>query len=297
MTTSADWIAGARPRTLWTAISPVAVGSASAAALGAFDVTAALLALLVALSLQIASNYANDYSDGVKGTDVDRIGPDRLVATGKATPSAVKGAAFLSFALAAVAGLLLVFITGTYWLLLVGMFAMIAAWTYTGSNRPYGYSGWGELSVFVFFGPVAVLGTMYVQADTVTWWAVVASCGVGLYAVAMLMVNNIRDLDTDTAAGKITLAVRLGSFRARQLFAAVVITPILIAVIVAFAHPWVLLSTVVALPSLYFAIAMRVDGAVREKAGLPSGGLKSIFAGLSVVGLVYGLLMAVGIAL
>ena len=297
MTSSSDWIAGARPRTLWTAISPVAVGSASAAALDAFELVPALLALLVALALQIASNYANDYSDGVKGTDVDRIGPDRLVATGKATPSAVKGAAFLSFAVAAVAGIALVVLTSTYWLLLVGMFAMIAAWTYTGSDRPYGYSGWGELSVFVFFGPVALLGTLYVQAGTITWWAVAASIGVGLYAVAMLMVNNIRDLDTDAATGKITLAVRLGSFRARQLFAAVVLSPVAVAIVVSFAHPWVLLATVVALPSLYFAIAMRVDGAVREKTGMPAGGLKTIFAGLSAVGLVYGLLMAVGILL
>lgn len=297
MTSSADWIAGARPRTLWTAISPVAVGTASAAALGAFHATAALLALVVALALQIASNYANDYSDGVKGTDVDRIGPERLVASGKAAPSAVKGAAFLSFAVAAVAGISLVVMTSTYWLLLVGMFAMIAAWTYTGSDRPYGYSGWGELSVFVFFGPVAVLGTLYVQAGTVAWWAVVASIGVGLYAVAMLMVNNIRDLDTDAASGKITLAVRLGSFRARQLFAGVVLVPVAVSVVVSFAHPWALLSTVVALPSLYFAIAMRVDGAVRERTGMPAGGLKTIFAGLSAVGLVYGLLLAAGIAL
>lgn len=297
MTSSADWIAGARPRTLWTAISPVAVGTASAAALGAFHATAALLALVVALALQIASNYANDYSDGVKGTDVDRIGPERLVASGKAAPSAVKGAAFLSFAVAAVAGISLVVMTSTYWLLLVGMFAMIAAWKYTGSDRPYGYSGWGELSVFVFFGPVAVLGTLYVQAGTVAWWAVVASIGVGLYAVAMLMVNNIRDLDTDAASGKITLAVRLGSFRARQLFAGVVLVPVAVSVVVSFAHPWALLSTVVALPSLYFAIAMRVDGAVRERTGMPAGGLKTIFAGLSAVGLVYGLLLAVGIAL
>ncbi|GIG54915.1 1,4-dihydroxy-2-naphthoate octaprenyltransferase [Demequina activiva] len=252
---------------------------------------------MVALALQIASNYANDYSDGVKGTDVDRIGPDRLVATGKATPSAVKGAAFLSFAVAAVAGISLVVLTSTYWLLLVGMFAMIAAWTYTGSDRPYGYSGWGELSVFVFFGPVALLGTLYVQAGTVTWWAVIASIGVGLYAVGMLMVNNIRDLDTDAASGKITLAVRLGSFRARQVFAAVVLAPVAVAIVVSFAHPWVLLATVVALPSLYFAIAMRVDGALRERTGMPAGGLKTIFAGLSAVGLVYGLLMAVGILL
>ncbi|WP_062131263.1 1,4-dihydroxy-2-naphthoate polyprenyltransferase [Demequina aestuarii] len=296
MTTAADWVAGARPRTLWTAISPVAVGSASAGALGMFSIDTALLALVVALALQVGSNYANDYSDGIRGTDVDRIGPDRLVATGKATPTAVKGAAFVSFAVAALAGIFVVFLAGALWLLLVGLFAIIAAWTYTGSDRPYGYAGWGEVAVFAFFGPVAVLGTMYVQAGDITWWAVAASVGVGLYAVALLMVNNIRDLDTDAAAGKRTLAVKIGSHRARQLFAAVVLLPVLCAVVVAFVRPWALLATVVALPSLYFAIAMRVDGAVREQVGMPSGGLKVIFAGLSAVGLVYGLALAFGIA-
>ncbi|WP_297081660.1 1,4-dihydroxy-2-naphthoate polyprenyltransferase [uncultured Demequina sp.] len=296
MTTSAsDWIAGARPRTLWTSITPVAVGSASAAALGMFAVDAALLALVVALSLQIASNYANDYSDGVRGTDVDRIGPDRLVATGKATPSAVRGAAVVSFIVGAFAGLFLVVMVGAYWLLAVGALAIAAAWTYTGSSRPYGYAGWGEVSVFVFFGPVATLGTMYVQAGEITWWSAFASAGVGLYAVAMLMVNNIRDLDTDTASGKLTLAVKLGSHRVRQLFAAVVMLPVLCAIIVSFAHPWALMACVVALPSLYFAIAVRVDGAMQEKAGAPPATLKTVFAGLSSVGLLYGLLLALGI--
>lgn len=297
MTTAADWVAGARPRTLWTAVSPVAVGSASAGAVDMFAIDTALLALVVALALQVGSNYANDYSDGIRGTDVDRIGPDRLVATGKATPTAVKGAAFVSFAVAALAGIFVVFLAGALWLLLVGLFAIIAAWTYTGTDRPYGYAGWGEVAVFAFFGPVAVLGTMYVQAGDITWWAVAASVGVGLYAVALLMVNNIRDLDTDATAGKRTLAVKIGSHRARQLFAAVVLLPVLCAVVVAFVRPWALLATVVALPSLYFAIAMRVDGAVREQVGMPSGGLKVIFAGLSAVGLVYGLALAFGIAL
>ncbi|WP_084038689.1 1,4-dihydroxy-2-naphthoate polyprenyltransferase [Demequina sp. NBRC 110053] len=296
-TTGSDWIAGARPRTLWTAISPVAVGSASAAALGAFDPAAALVALVVALALQIGSNYANDYSDGVRGTDVDRIGPDRLVATGKATPSAVKGAAVASFAIAALAGIFLVVMTSTWWLLAVGALAIAAAWTYTGSSKPYGYGGLGEVSVFVFFGLVATLGTMYVQAGTITWWAIPAATGVGLYAVAMLMVNNIRDLDTDAAAGKRTLAVKLGSFRVRQVFSAVVLSPVLCTILVAFAQPWALLSAVVALPSLYFAIAVRVDGAMQERAGMPPATLKTVFAGLSAVGLLYGLLLALGIAL
>src|SRR5690606_9578872 len=225
-TTTANWIAGARPRTLWTALSAVAVGTASAAAVDGFEWTQALLALGVALGLQVASNYANDYSDVVRGTDVDRMGPDRLVATGSATPSAVKAAAFISFAVAAVFGVALVVASGLYWLLLVGVFAIWAAWHYTGSSKPYGYSGWGEVAVFVFFGPVAVLGTMLTLAGEITWWAVVASAGVGLYAVAMLLVNNIRDLETDTVAGKRTLAVKIGSYRVRQLFAATVMLPV-----------------------------------------------------------------------
>lgn len=291
-----NWIAGARPRTLWTAVSAVAVGTASAAAVDGFNWQNALLALGVALSLQIASNYANDYSDGVRGTDVDRVGPDRLVATGSATPSAVKAAAFACFGVGAILGLALVVASGMYWLLIVGVFAIWAAWYYTGSSRPYGYSGWGEVSVLVFFGPVAVLGTMLTQAGEITWWAVVASVGVGLYAVAMLMVNNIRDLDTDVAAGKHTLVVKLGSFRARQLFAGVVMLPVILAVVVAFAHPWALLSTVVALPSLYFAIALRVQGAVKDRLGVQAGNMSKTFAGLSVVGSIYGVLLAIGIA-
>jgi 1,4-dihydroxy-2-naphthoate octaprenyltransferase len=290
MTSStADWIAGARPRTLWTAVAPVAVGTASAHAVGAAKLGHALLALGLALAMQVAVNFANDYSDGVRGTDVDRIGPDRLVATGKASPSEVKLAAFASFGVAALLGLYLILISGQWWLLLVGVVAIVAAWTYTGSSRPYGYGGWGELSVFVFFGPVAVLGTMATQAGTVTWWAVVASAGVGSYAVALLMINNIRDLDTDALANKRTLAVKMGPFRSRQLFAGVVMVPVAFAVIVSFTHPWALLTTVVALPSLLIAIGMRV--------ATSGSTLAPFFGGVSAVGLTYGVLLAIGIAL
>ena len=296
-TPTTNWLAGARPRTLWTALSAVAVGTASAYAIDGFNWSNALLALGVALALQVASNYANDYSDGVRGTDVDRVGPDRLVATGSATPSAVKAAAFACFAVGAILGLALVVASGLYWLLIVGIFAIWAAWYYTGSTRPYGYSGWGEVAVFIFFGPVAVLGTMLTQAGEIAWWAVVASVGVGLYAVAMLLVNNIRDLETDTVAGKRTLAVKLGSFRARQLFAGVAMLPVILAVVVAFAHPWALLATVVALPSLYFAIALRIQGAMQDRLGVEAKRMGKIFGGLSAVGLIYGLLLALGIAL
>jgi len=287
MTTTADWIAGARPRTLWTGAVPVIVGTAAAIAEDGFGFLAAVLALGVALALQIGSNYANDYADGVRGTDVDRIGPERLVASGKALPSSVKRAAYLAFAAGALLGLALVAVSGVWWLLAVGAVAIVAAWTYTGSSRPYGYDGWGEVSVFVFFGPVATIGTMLTQAGHVTWWAWVASAGVGLYAVALLLINNIRDLATDALAGKRTLAVKIGELRARQLFAATVTIPVGCAVVVAFAHPWALLATMVALPSVVIALGMRM--------GASGANFAVMFRGIGIVGLVYGLLLSVGI--
>lgn len=289
MPTTKDWVAGARPRTLWTAIAPVAVGTAAASAQGSAAAVPALLALGVALAMQIAVNFANDYSDGVKGTDLDRIGPDRLVATGKATPTQVKRAAHATFGVAALLGVALIFVSGLWWLAPIGVVAIIAAWTYTGSSKPYGYSGWGEISVFVFFGPVAVLGTEVTQAGAVSWTGALGSIGVGLYAVALLMVNNIRDLPTDALAGKRTLAVKIGDLQARRLFAATVMLPVVIAVVIAFFHPWALIATVVALPALLLAIAMRVSSATPR--------LPLVFGGISAVGLTYGLLLAIGIAL
>ncbi|WP_430867793.1 1,4-dihydroxy-2-naphthoate polyprenyltransferase [Demequina aurantiaca] len=289
MPTTKNWVAGSRPRTLWTAIAPVAVGTAAASAQGAAAIVPALLALGVALAMQIAVNFANDYSDGVKGTDLNRVGPDRLVATGKATPTQVKRAAYGSFAVAALLGIALIVTSGLWWLAPIGLVAIIAAWTYTGSSRPYGYSGWGEISVFVFFGPVAVLGTEVTQADAISWTGALGSIGVGLYAVSLLMVNNIRDLETDAVTGKRTLAVQLGDLNARRLFAITVMLPTVITVIIAFSHPWALIATVVALPSLLLAIAMRVTAVVSR--------MPLVFLGISVVGLVYGILLAVGIAL
>jgi 1,4-dihydroxy-2-naphthoate octaprenyltransferase len=283
-----DWVAGARPRTLWTAITPVLVGTAAANAIGGANYLFSLLALGVALALQVGVNFANDYSDGVRGTDLDRIGPDRLTSTGKATPSAVRAAAIGSFAVAAVLGLALVALSGYWWLAAVGLVAIVAAWFYTGSSKPYGYAGWGEVSVFVFFGPVATLGTMYTQAGTVTWWAATASCGLGLYAVAMLLVNNIRDIETDAVAGKHTLAVNLGDHAARQLYSAAVTVPLLLAVFVSFEHPWVLLTLLLILPSLLLVMGMRL------RVGPALG---PMFLGTSVVGFLYGVIMAVGIAL
>lgn len=289
MTTAQDWIDGARPRTLWTSVSPVAVGSASAAALGSFRPLPAALALVVGLALQIASNYANDYADGVRGTDVNRLGPSRLVASGRARPSTVKRAAYVASAIGALAGVALCAVSGQWWLLAVGALAIPAAWAYTATANPYGYRGWGELVVWVFFGPVALLGTMFTQAETVTWWAAVASASVGLYAVALLMVNNIRDVQGDALAGKRTLAVRLGERRTRRLFAAVVLAPVLGAILVAVALPWTMLGTLLALPSLVIAVTVW--------AGASGPALKPVFLGISVVGMAYGVLLTAGIAI
>jgi len=222
VTTPAQWLAGARPRTLPAAVAPVLVGTTVAVWDGGALWGRALLALAVALALQVGVNYANDYSDGVRGTDAQRVGPVRLVGQGLAAPGAVKRAALLSFATAGVAGLALVALSGLWWLLLVGAAAILAAWTYTGGPRPYGYAGLGEVFVFVFFGLVAVCGTAVVQVGFISALAVACGVGVGALSCAILVVNNLRDIPGDTTAGKNTLAVRLGDARTRTLYAALV---------------------------------------------------------------------------
>ena len=197
----------------------------------------ALLALVVALALQVAVNYANDYSDGVRGTDADRVGPMRLVGSGAASPGAVKRAAFLAFGVAGVAGLVLA-ATTAWWLLAVGLVCVLAAWFYTGGSRPYGYLGLGEVMVFVFFGLVAVTGTTYVQTETWEWAALYASVGVGALACAILVANNLRDIPTDTVAGKRTLAVLLGDRRTRLFYALLVLVAALAVVAVAVVTSW-----------------------------------------------------------
>jgi 1,4-dihydroxy-2-naphthoate octaprenyltransferase len=225
MATPAHWIAGARLRTLPAAVAPVLAGTA----LAAYDDHAvwwkALLALVVSLALQVAVNYANDYSDGIRGTDDERVGPLRLVGSGLATPAAVKRAAFLAFGVAGVAGLALA-ATTSWWLVAIGAVCVLAAWFYTGGSKPYGYLGLGEVMVFVFFGLVAVVGTTWVQTEswgTIGWASVVAGAGVGALACAILVANNLRDIPTDTVSGKMTLAVRLGDARTRKFYALLVL--------------------------------------------------------------------------
>jgi 1,4-dihydroxy-2-naphthoate octaprenyltransferase len=223
------WIAGARPRTLPAAVVPVAVGLACAA--GEVDVVAwrAIAALVVSLALQIGVNYANDYSDGVRGADEVRVGPVRLVASGLASPGAVKRAALLSFLVAAVAGGALALAVGPE-LLVVGVAAIAAAWFYTGGSHPYGYAGFGELFVFVFFGVVATAGTTYVQTEELTGLSLLASIPVGFLACSLLVVNNLRDIPTDRVAHKNTLAVRIGDARTRLLYTGLVVAAFLVAI-------------------------------------------------------------------
>jgi 1,4-dihydroxy-2-naphthoate octaprenyltransferase len=214
------WIVGARPRTLPAAIAPVLVATSLAASDA--NLVMAGLALVVSLALQVGVNFANDYSDGVKGTDDNRVGPIRLVASGLASAKSVKQAAFISFAIAAVVGLVLALLT-SLWLIAVGAAAILAAWTYTGGKRPYGYLGLGEISVFLFFGLVATMGSYYVQTENLTWQSFVVAIPMGSLACALLAINNLRDRAQDELVGKRTLAVRLGDARARKLFVALLL--------------------------------------------------------------------------
>ena len=220
------WVIGARPRTLPAAVVPVLVGLACASGAEVATWWRAVLAAIVSLSLQVGVNYANDYSDGVKGTDAVRVGPLRLVGSGAAQAGHVKRAAFIMFGIAACTGLALALLT-SLWLVAVGAAAIVAAWTYTGGPRPYGYAGWGELFVFVFFGLVATVGTEYVVSEEFSGAGLVASVAVGCLACALLVINNLRDIPGDTVAGKMTLAVKLGDARTRKMFALLVIVAVI----------------------------------------------------------------------
>lgn len=228
MASVSDWIEGARLRTLPAAAAPVIVGSAAAHHLGGFGTGRACLALVVALALQVGVNYANDYSDGIRGTDDNRRGPARLTGGGLAAPKTVLRAALGCFALAGVAGLTLVAVSGTWWLIGAGIAAVAAAWLYTGGRHPYAYMGIGlsELMVFVFFGLLACVGTSWTQVRDAPWWLWMSASALGLLSVALLMANNIRDIPTDRESGKMTAAVRLGDRASRWVFAACVWGPV-----------------------------------------------------------------------
>jgi 1,4-dihydroxy-2-naphthoate octaprenyltransferase len=288
MATPAEWIAGARPRTLPAAAAPVLVGTGAAAQIDAAHLGRALLALGVALALQVGVNYANDYSDGVRGTDTERVGPLRLTASALARPASVKRAAFAAFGVAGLIGLALVALTGQWWLLAIGALCVLAAWFYTGGRKPYGYLGLGEVGVFVFFGLVAVLGTTYTQAGRLTWPAWVGAVAVGLIACALLMVNNLRDVPTDALVGKRTLAVRMGDRRARRAYAVMVVLPVLLGMACAFANPWALVVTLLLLPAGILAFTVLV--------GARGIALVPVLAGTGMFELAFGVLLGLGLA-
>lgn len=234
MATRQQWIDGARPHTLPAAVAPVTVGTSIAIYEGGFQLVLAVLALIVGLSLQVGVNYANDYSDGIRGTDNNRVGPVRLVGQGLATAAEVKRAAFISFGVSALAGLAMVVISGVLILIPIGIASIAAAWFYTGGSKPYGYAGYGELFVFVFFGLVAVGGTAASQTGQVSGLALLGGIGCGALSSAILVANNLRDIPGDTIAGKKTLAVRLGDARTRSLYRALIVvafmTPLLMTI-------------------------------------------------------------------
>ncbi len=286
MATARDWVAGARPRTLPAAIVPVVVGSGVAIGYGRLQPWRALLALFVALALQVGVNCASDYSDGVRGTDERRGGPVRLVGSGLAQPRQALAAAVGCFAAACLAGLVLAALT-SWWLILLGGLCIAAAWFYTGGSRPYGYRALGEVSVFLFFGLAAVAGTAYVQMDTVALLALAAAVPVGLLACALLVINNLRDIPTDAATGKRTLAVLAGDQRTRLLYAACALLPFVIAAAIAPVRPLALLA-LAAVPLALAPIRLVLAGAAGPRLitalGL-TGRLQLAFGALLTVGL------------
>ena len=281
-----DWLAGTRPRTLPAAVVPVLIGTGVAFGYGRFLAWRAVLALVVALALQIGVNYANDYSDGIRGSDERRIGPTRLVAAGLAPPRQVLAAAFACFGVACAAGLVLAIFT-SWWLILVGAAAVAAAWFYTGGSRPYGYQGLGEVAVFAFFGLAAVAGTAYVQLVRFSWLELLAAIPAGLLSCALLMINNLRDIGSDAEVGKRTLAVRLGDHRSRAVYIASLLLPFVAALALTPVRPLAAL-TVVTLPLAWGPIQTVRSGAAGPaliKALGQTGRLQLAFGILFTIGL------------
>lgn len=288
MASFAQWIEGARPRTLPNAIAPVIAGTGAAAWLGGAVWWKALLALTVAVALIIGVNYANDYSDGIRGTDDDRTGPVRLVGARLARPRAVLTAAVTALSVGALAGLALALVSAP-WLLVVGAACIAGAWLYTGGSRPYGYAGFGEIAVFVFFGLVAVLGTQYTQALRVDWVGGALAVGIGALSSAVLVANNLRDIATDKPAGKITLAVRLGDARTRLLFMLLVALAGVLTLALMRATPWC------AVGFLATPLALRAAAPVRS--GLGGAALIPVLRDTGLTMLVWAIAEAAALAL
>jgi len=289
MATLSQWVEGARPRTLPAAIAPVVIGTGAAYALGRANAANALLALLVSVALQIGVNYANDYSDGIRGSDAERVGPVRLVGQKLAPAANVRLAAMLCFFAAGLIGLALVALSEAWLMLLVGAVSIAAAWYYTGGKRPYGYSGFGEVFVFVFFGLVATLGTTYTQAKTLSLGAWAGAVGVGALSCAILVANNLRDIPGDTVNGKRTLAVRLDEGRTRILYVALLVAAMVAVGVASLTHLGALLAL------LAFPLAWPLVRRVR--AGALGRDLVPVLAGTGRFELVYALLLAIGLGL
>jgi len=284
------WVAGTRPRTLVAAIVPVVVGWASAYRVSDHEVRLSMvfLALVVSLALQVGVNLANDYSDGIRGTDDDRVGPLRLVGSGSVSPGGVKRAAFSCFGLAAVAGLVIAANT-SWWLIAVGVASIAAAWFYTGGPRPYGYAGFGEAFVFVFFGLVATLGTAYGATGKLDFWVMLPGAAVGILATQLLVVNNLRDIPTDGLSGKRTLAVRMGDKATRRFYVALTLVFLAVVVISSFEESW----SLIAAASVFVAWAPNRD-VIR---GVSGRELIPVLGGTARFQLVAGALLAFGIAI
>ncbi len=294
MANAAQWISGARPRTLPAAIAPVAAGTGLSLMHVGYQagvtIPRALLALVLALALQVGVNYANDYSDGIRGTDDDRVGPFRLTGSGAAKPSAVKRAAFLSFGVGGLAGLVLVILAGAWWMLFVGVVCILAAWYYTGGKHPYGYMGLGEVMVFVFFGLVAVMGTSYLLSGHTGLSDVLVASGVGLWACAVMLTNNLRDIPSDRLSGKRTIAVRLGDVPTRLLYAAMILVPFLLLIPVVPHAPFIAL-TFLALPLAMVPVRRVIEQRATGRDLIP------VLAATGKLELVASLLMLAGFAL
>lgn len=286
--TFADWVSGARLRTLPLAVAPVIAGAGLAHMTQRFSWTLTLLALAVALFLQVGVNYANDYSDGVRGTDKFRVGPARLTGSGAVNPKKVLTMALVCFGFAALSGLAAVLVSGRWWFLLAGLLAIVAAWFYTGGKKPYGYMGLGEVMVFIFFGVVATAGTYWLQSDIViqeVWWV---SAGVGLFAVAVLIANNVRDIPTDKKSGKHTLSVKIGDRASRILYCLCVLFPFIVPAVYVIFNPGLVL--------VFFVLFLVVPAMLIMLLAKSPKELILVLQLTSLAALAYGVLMGIGFA-